>query len=98
MSEPRPPLPDPVRTRLEALDAQFSDIEAKLSDETIVADHRAVRELSIQRAALAPLIDFYRRHRALTREAQELREALAGDDADLASLARDRALTGEGKP
>lgn len=89
MSEPRPPLPDPVRTRLEALDAQFSDIEAKLSDETIVADHRAVRELSIQRAALAPLIDFYRRHRALTREAQELREALAGDDADLASLARE---------
>ncbi|MEL7485209.1 MAG: hypothetical protein AAFN41_12780, partial [Planctomycetota bacterium] len=42
------------------LDDQMRELEAKLEDPDIMADHNAVRELSIKRAALDPVVGGWR--------------------------------------
>jgi len=62
----------------------------QLGDPAVATDHRKVRELSIKKAAIDPVADAYRRASALRAEAADLRNALqAGDDPELAELARD---------
>lgn len=83
-------LPDVVRAKLDDLESQYAQIERQLQDPSILSDHRQVRDLSMQRAALAPVAEGYRRYRKLAAEAADLRRTIeAGDDPDLAALARD---------
>jgi peptide chain release factor 1 len=74
--------------RLDELLAQHDDIERQLVDPDVLADHRKIRALSIRKAALAPLVSRYRDWRAARDEIAEMEAVLAGDDADLADLAR----------
>lgn len=82
-------IPPRVLERLEELSKTYAEIEARLEDPAFVTDHRQVRDLSMKRAAMAPVVEGYRRYRALGEEAAELREALRGPDAELAELARE---------
>lgn len=85
-----PDLPPRVFERLGELESQHADIAAKLEDPAILADHRQVRDLSIRRAALEPVVQPYREFRSLERQHAELQEMLAsGEDAELSALARD---------
>jgi peptide chain release factor 1 len=60
-----------------------------MNDPVVLADHRKVRELAIRKAALEPVVEGYRRFRALSREAKELREAVSGGgDPEFAAMAR----------
>jgi len=82
-------MPDSVRAKLDELDEQYRQTERSLQDPEVLADHARVRELSVRRAALAPVVEGYRRYRALLQEADELRHAIdAGEDPELADMAR----------
>lgn len=77
-----------VRRRLDALEAQWRAIEAQLEDPAVVVDHRKVRDLSIAKAAIDPLVVAYRRFQSLEQEARDLESAAASkSDADLAAMA-----------
>ncbi|MFN0133627.1 MAG: PCRF domain-containing protein [Phycisphaerales bacterium] len=82
-------LPDRLARRLDEMAAEFDALEKQLLDPAVSMDHKKVRDLSIKRAALAPVVEGYRQYRKLLAEAAELREAIAGTDADLAALARE---------
>ncbi len=79
-------LPEAVRAKLDALARQHDDLEAQLVDPEVLADHRRVRELSIQKSALEPVARGYRRYQALLAEARELEAAAGEGDAELAAM------------
>ncbi|MBX3323262.1 MAG: PCRF domain-containing protein [Phycisphaeraceae bacterium] len=75
-------LTDSVRKRLDALSEQFAGLERSLEDPAVLGDHIRVREYSIKRAALLPVVEGYRRYVALVREIADLRGMIEGGDAD----------------
>lgn len=81
-------LPDGVRAKLDELDSQMRELEARLEDPLVTADHNAVRDLSIRRSALEPVVGGWRLIRRSIAEAVELETAAAGADPELAELAR----------
>jgi len=89
MGDLRSSLADSVRAKLEEIAAQHDALAKNLEDPEILADHNRVRELSIKKAAIEPVVEQYREFLALEREADDLREAIEGDDAELAAMARD---------
>ncbi len=82
------PLSAAIASKLDELGSQYAELGRRLEDPTVLADHRAVRDLSIKRSALAPVAEGYARYRRLLAEIGELTEALDGDDPELAELAR----------
>jgi len=74
---------------LESIRAQHDDLSAQLESPDILSDHTKVRSLSIKRAALDPVVSAYETYTSLSRDANELREALDADDEELAQMARD---------
>ena len=82
-------IPDRLRTKLDELETQYAQLEADLGDPVVLADPRRTRDAGIRRGALAPVADRYRELRAIEAELADLEEAAAGDDAELAAMARD---------
>lgn len=76
-----------LKSKLDELDSQFSELGSQLEDPAVLADHRQVAALSIKRAAIAPVVEGYRRYIALIHEAEELREAIDGSDKELSEMA-----------
>jgi len=76
--------------KLDELSKQFDEMEAKLGDTEFVTDHRAVRELSIKKAAIEAMVADYRTYKSLVNEAGELRRAVegGGGDKEFVELAR----------
>jgi peptide chain release factor 1 len=90
MPETATTFPPRVIERLDEMAAEYDRLGKKLEDPAVVVDHRKVREISIQKAALAPVVDAYREFRSLSAEATSLRAAIANPaDPDFAALARD---------
>ena len=84
-----PHVPRRVWEKLRTLDVEDQHIDQQLEDPVVVTDHRKVRELSIKKRAIAPVVEGYRRIVRLEREVLELEAALKGQDADFAALARE---------
>ncbi|MEM9166369.1 MAG: PCRF domain-containing protein [Planctomycetota bacterium] len=82
-------LPGGVVDKLRELDAQVEAIESRLAEPETMADHAVVRELSIKRAALEPVVGGWRAIESARAEAEELEAALASDDDELAAMARE---------
>jgi peptide chain release factor 1 len=83
------PAPDKLIKKLQELDAQYQALDRELLLPEVQADHRRVREISVKRAAIEPLVHDFRAYRREVREVEDLQELLAqGADADLAELAR----------
>ncbi|MEM0983461.1 MAG: PCRF domain-containing protein [Planctomycetota bacterium] len=82
-------LPERVAEKLDALAAQYHQIERDLEDPEIVSDHEKLRDLSIRRAALEPVAAGYERYKHLLREAADLVDAESSDDAELAEMAKE---------
>ncbi len=82
-------LPDAVRVKLDEIDAQHRELSAQLEDPEIAGDHRRASALAIRRAAIDPVVTAYRGLKKLLADAEEMRAAIAGTDAELAALARD---------
>lgn len=83
-------LPQRVIERLRALDEEERALAGMLEDPVVLADHKIVRNLSVKRSAIEPVVSLYRRLAALDKEAADLRDMLRpGNDADLAAMARE---------
>jgi peptide chain release factor 1 len=85
-----PALPSRVVERLDLMSGEFDRLSGQLEDPAVAVDHRKVREISIQRAGLAPVVEAYREYRRLAAEAESLRSAIINPaDPDFAALARE---------
>ncbi len=81
---------DNLIRKLDRLDDQYEQLGRELLAGETLAEHRRVRELSIKRAALEPLVSAYRAYRKTAQEAQEWQAVLTdGSDPELAQLARE---------
>jgi len=78
-----------LRTKLEQLDASYTELSDQLADPQVLADHRQVAALSIKRAAIEPVVEGFRAYNTLRAEAYELVQAIDGDDEELALFARE---------
>ncbi len=81
-------LAPPVLAKLRELRGKHADISAKLLSSDASLDHRALRDLSIQRAALDPVADGFNQLEKLASEIHELTSVSVGSDRELAELAR----------
>ena len=82
-------VPDPLIRKLQELDTQYEELGRSLLDPEVLADHNQVRDLSIKRAAIEPVVNRFREYRSCLEEAQELEAAIAeGTDPELAEMAR----------
>lgn len=83
-------LPEALVRTLDSMAHELRLIDEQLADAGVLADHRKVRELSIRKAALTPIVDDWQTFRRLQREVAELREVIAsGTDKELAGMARE---------
>ena len=86
---PVEPLPESIESKLLELRGQYAEMGRRLEDPEVLADHHAVRDLSIKRAALEPVAEGYGRYTDLLAELGEMRAAVdAGDDPELVEMAR----------
>lgn len=76
-----------IVTKLGEFELEYARIGSQLEDPAVISDHRVVRQLSIRRAALEPLIGAYRAFSSANAEVKELEEALAGPDLELSAMA-----------
>ncbi|HED53231.1 MAG TPA: PCRF domain-containing protein [Phycisphaerales bacterium] len=82
-------LPQTVVEKLVDLDGQFDDLDRRLALPETITDHNAVRDLSVKRSALAPVVEAWREFGRVKAEIEDLEEAVEAGDEDLAELARD---------
>ena len=82
-------LNDTIRATLDELSRSHASLCAQLEDPGVLADHRQVRDISIRKAALDAVVEQYAVFQNLDAEAAELHQALTGDDAELAALAKE---------
>ena len=82
-------IPPALKAKLDELAGQYREVGRQLEDPEVLADHEQVRDLSIRRSALAPVVEGYGRFNELLEEAAELRQAIdSGEDPELAEMAR----------
>lgn len=79
--------------KLKDIAAQRDALDARLADPETLADHRLVRDLSIEKAALDPVAAAYDRYLELQNEINDLQSIISGgsggeDDADLIEMAQ----------
>jgi peptide chain release factor 1 len=85
-----PAAPENLLRKLDELSEQYDRLGAQLGEPETLADHRLIRELSIKRAALEPVVTSYREYLTAAAQARELEELLADEpDPELAALARE---------
>lgn len=83
------PLPDNLQQRLDQLASQYDELGDQLLDPDVLADHRQVRQLSIRRKAIEPIVEAYRSYRSNLGQIAEMQSLIeAGDDAELIAIAR----------
>ena len=82
-------LPPALKAKLDELATQYREVGVQLEDPEVLADHEQVRDLSIRRSALAPVVEGYERFNGLLEEAAELRQAIeSGEDPELVEMAK----------
>jgi peptide chain release factor 1 len=69
---------------------RYKEIEEKMADPEILADHVKLTELAQERSEMATLVDSYRQHEKFDDELRDARELLEDeDDAEMIALAED---------
>lgn len=72
---------------------RYDEIEARMVDPEVIADHVQVTELAQERSDLQPLVESYRRYLELQSELDDTRELLeASDDPEMVGLAEDEVV------
>ncbi|MEM1107460.1 MAG: PCRF domain-containing protein [Planctomycetota bacterium] len=91
MSEP---VNSSLITKLDELAGQFDELESRLSDPAVIADHEQVRGLSIKRAAIAGIVQKYQHYIGINADISEYRQIIDQDnigngDEELIEIAKD---------
>lgn len=83
-------IPPNIIAKLNQIQGLHDTLAMQLEDPGILSDHRKVRELSIKKAAIDPVVEGYVRLRKLQKEEAELRNTLESKaDPELSELARE---------
>lgn len=82
-------IPPALIRKLEELSGTMGELDGQLSDPAVVVDHKRVRDLSIRKAAIEPVVNDYAEYVRLVKEAEGLRAMIAGGDADMGAMARE---------
>lgn len=91
---PAPVIEPAILKRLDAIVAEHAQLAQDLEDPAILADHKAVRDRSIRKAALDEVALDIKRLRTMIADIAELEAALKpGGNADMAELAREELPT-----
>ncbi|MCB9838241.1 MAG: PCRF domain-containing protein [Phycisphaeraceae bacterium] len=89
-TESNPTLTPAAIARLNELRAEREALTQRIADPDVLADHHKLREITIRKAAIDPVVDRYERLLAIRDEAAQLRESIeSGADAELAAMATD---------
>ena len=76
--------------KLQELSDQYDQFGRQLLEPDALADHRRIRDLSVKRAALEPVVSAYREYRLTLQQTEELEAIVTeGADPDLTELARE---------
>jgi peptide chain release factor 1 len=78
-----------VAEKLREIVVQHNELSLQLLDPDILTDHRRVTALSIKKSAIASIVSQFETYENTTKQLQECLELTAGDDAELAALARE---------
>jgi len=88
--DPNPTLTDAAIARLESLRAERDELAARIGDPAILADHTKLRDVTMRKAAIDPVVDRYEELLAVRSETADLRSAIgSADDPELAEMARE---------
>ena len=82
-------IPEIVAEKLREIADQHANLAAQLLDVEVLSDHRKVTSLSIKKAAIAPLVEQFEAYESAISQEQECAELLKGDDAELATMAKE---------
>ena len=83
-------IPPAVAAKLDDLARRYEEASHALQDPAVTGDFKRVRELSIRRAAIEPVVTDYLAMHAALAEAADLESVIAaGEDKELAAMARD---------
>ena len=78
---------DAIRSKLQEIEAQYNDINAKLMDEEVLKDPSVVARLSKEQARLEQSVDAWRKLQDLDTRIEEAQTLLGEDDAELKEMA-----------
>ena len=83
--------------QLQGIEERFESLTHRLSNPEVASDGKLFRELSKEHSDLSPLVDAYRRYKAVQVEMDDCRELLGESDPDMVALAREdlKTLTAE---
>lgn len=90
-------MPDLQTRLLEKLDqiaTQFAELEVRLQSPDVLQDHEQLRELSVKRAALLPIVSQYQQYQAICQQISEYQQVIdAGDEPEFVEMAREELPT-----
>ncbi len=81
-------IPEQALAQLTALTEELRELERRLSDPACYADPEAAKRLALRKAAIEPIVALHLAHQRRLNDVQELRDAVEGDDPELAELAK----------
>jgi peptide chain release factor 1 len=74
--------------RLEKIEKRFEELERQISTPEIATDLKKVQALAQERAGIEDIVAAYRKYKATTKQLEDARAMLAGDDKEMAEMAR----------
>lgn len=80
---------DSIKLKLDKLSERHNEVSALLSDAETISDSNRFRELSIEYAALDPVVDRYKEYQKLLTEQVSAQEMADGSDAEMRELGRE---------
>jgi len=86
-----------ILTKLEQLSMRLEEINALLSDQSIVSDQKQFRELSIEHAQLSPINVQYQQYLSNMNDINAAKKLLNEDDQDIKKMAEEEIALGQNK-
>jgi len=80
---------DNVVEKLLEIVQQHDELSAQLLEPDVLTNHKKVTALSIKKAAIAPLVEQFNAYQTALAQQMECEEVALGDDAELASMAKE---------
>src|SRR5580704_14280412 len=77
-----------LEARLRAVETRFDEIQSRLAELGGSYDPDESKRLAKERASLEPLVDAWRRHRALAEQLSEAEAMVRDSDSDMSEMAK----------
>lgn len=86
-----------IVAKLEQLSMRLEEINALLSDQSVVSDQDQYRELSIEHAQLSPVNDHYQQYLSIMNDINAAQKLLSEDDQDIKEMAEEEIALSQSK-